>query len=168
MELHSPAIMVKKLWSILRVAFLMMRKGLMSKRKFILYMNLMIKKGKLSGKKTFAIIFNNHHYSPSQGFGLQENEFSCSNSPNPITYTFRKKRYYNYFPCIHSIVEDPNENPCPAFAFHGTEFTPHILMSPCSLEEVGRESIDDEAEEFIKRFYEQLHAQSHFGLIDVP
>ena len=140
----------------------------MSKRKLILYMNLMMEKGKLSGKKTFAIIFNiNHHYSPPRGFGLQENEFSCSNSPNPITYTFRKRRHYNYFPCIHGIVEEPDETPRPAFACPGIEFTAQLLMSPCSLEEGGRQSIDDEAEEFIKRFYEQLRAQSHIGLIDV-
>ena len=201
MELHSPTA-AKKLWNFLRVAFFMMRKGLISKRKLVMDMNLMMKRGKIMGKNLGNLVFHHHHRPPpssSRGYGftLQEYEFSCTNSPNPVS--FHAKRRHNYFPCLNAVAEDPDETPRPAFSAvpRMIEYTPtpspqccsslavsqelakSPLRSPFSVrisnfseEDAGEilgssncEEVDDEAEQFIKRFYEQLRAQSRIALI---
>ncbi|KAJ0974624.1 hypothetical protein J5N97_016589 [Dioscorea zingiberensis] len=191
MELHSPAA-AKRLWNFLRVAFYMMRKGLISKRKLIMDMNLMVKRGKLVGKKTLGnLMFHHHHHhhhsrqQRGSGSAFQDYEFSCSNSPNPVFFHAAAKRRHNYFPCIHAIAED--ESPSPVIVLPRIEFSPQTShdafseielapgVSPLSVrvsdfsdddagDGSGRE-VDDEAEEFIKRFYEQLRAQSRIALL---
>ncbi|EHA8591177.1 hypothetical protein COCNU_scaffold035875G000010 [Cocos nucifera] len=190
MELHSPAA-AKKLWNYLRIAFFMMRKGFVSKRRLVMDMNLMMKRGKLLGKSLGNLMFHHHarpRHTPS--FGLREYEFSCSNSPNPVF--FHAKRRHNYFPCLNAIAEDPDETPArPAVVLPRIEYSPQCsflsqelapgerrspLPSPFSVrisnysseDEDGDGSgheVDDEAEEFIRRFYEQLRAQSRIALL---
>ncbi|KAM0950328.1 hypothetical protein DsansV1_C04g0040251 [Dioscorea sansibarensis] len=197
MELHSPRA-AKRLWNFLRVAFYMMRKGLISKRKLIMDMNLMVKRGKLVGKKKLGNLMFHHHSRPrGSGYGFQDYEFSCNNSPNPIFFHAAAKRRHNYFPCIHAIAEDesPSPRPSPVIVLPRIEFSPQTshdglseldlspgdrhkspLVSPFSVrvsdfsdDDGGDNSVpelDYEAEEFIKRFYEQLRAQSRIALLE--
>lgn len=199
MELHSPAA-AKRLWKFFRVAFFLMRKGLISKRKLLMDMNLMMKRGKIMGKNLGNLVFHPHHnhHRPSRGYGfsLQEYEFSCTTSPNPVF--FHAKRRHNYFPCLNSVIEG-DETPRPTVSVPRIEYSP----SPCSglsqelasgenksplpsnspfsvrvsnysseLEaETGEAAsnsleVDDEAEDFIRRFYEQLQVQSRIALIE--
>ncbi|XP_042499922.1 uncharacterized protein LOC122078126 [Macadamia integrifolia] len=232
----------KRLWNILRIAFFMMRKGLISKRKLLMDMNLMMKRGKLLRKSLSNLIFHHHYHSPYHNsrrrsppsprgfdgfrFRLHDYEFSCSNSPNPVFFHVgkRKHHYYLNFPCIKNPPTDqdeesdashsredmevlavlPNNNNhkklphdtcspepgCPhSYNFRLNAPTPDLapgdpvllsplLLSPFSIRisnysseeenDAGREGnsrVDDEAEEFIRRFYEQLRMQSRTQLL---
>lgn len=199
MELHSPinSVAAKRLWNFLRIAFFMMRKGLMSKRKLIMDMNLKMKRGKVLGKSLGNLIFHHHSRSAdSRGFGLQEYEFSCSNSPNPVFFhAGKRKNHHHYFPSIThfpciNVQDDPDENeePRPVVLLPNIEFSPvsdlpagekiTSMVSPSSIRlsnysseeeenDSGRErQVDNEAEEFITRFYEQLRIQSRTALLE--
>ncbi|KAG1370237.1 hypothetical protein COCNU_15G006030 [Cocos nucifera] len=192
MELRSP-VAAKNLWNLLRLAFIMIRKGLVAKRKLIMDTKLIMERGKVLRKSLGNIMF--HHHSRSSlprgpNFGMHAYEFSCSNSPNPISYgMMSSKRRHNLFSCIHaSVVEEPDEMPGPVIVLPRLECSPLCAYSPNVLaigeqrsqmpsplnfsagvsnyssedegdHGFGRE-VDDKAEEFIKRFYEQLRAQS--------
>ena len=199
MEVHSPVI-AKRLWNVLRVTFFMLRKGLISKRKFIMDMNLMMKRGKLL-RKSLSNLMSHHHHSKNvarAGFGIQEYEFSCSNSPNPVFFHVPKRKHH-YFPCINppEVIEEEEPLPepqepkavvlvpkTPEYTFnfrfdHASDFAPgekhSPLLSPFSVRvsnyssedenEGGNGQVDHEAEEFIRRFYEQLRVQSRMQLL---
>ena len=199
MEVHSPVI-AKRLWNVLRVSFFMVRKGLISKRKFIMDMNLMMKRGKLL-RKSLSNLMSHHHHSKNvarAGFGIQEYEFSCSNSPNPVFFHVPKRKHH-YFPCINppEVIEEEEPLPepqepkavvlvpkTPEYTFnfrfdHASDFAPgekhSPLLSPFSVRvsnyssedenEGGNGQVDHEAEEFIRRFYEQLRVQSRMQLL---
>lgn len=197
MVVNSPVI-AKRLWNVLRVTFFMIRKGLISKRKLIMDMNLMMKKGKLL-RKSLNNLISSHHHSKRLGrgsFGIQEYEFSCSDSPNPVFFHVPKRKHLFNFPCINSpeaieeehddlealeeakaVVLVPNKTPDYNFnlKFDACDFAPgdkkSPLLSPFSVrisdyssedenEECVNGQVDDQAEDFIKRFYEQLRTQS--------
>ncbi|KAL6325251.1 hypothetical protein AAG906_023096 [Vitis piasezkii] len=196
MEVHSPvnSVLGKRLWNFLRITFFMMRKGLISKRKLIMDMNLMMKRGKLL-RKTWGNLMSIHHHSRSMArgsLGIQEYEFSCSNSPNPVFFHLPKRKHH-YFPCINppEDIEEPQDDKAVVLLPKTPEYTvnfpfdtsdlapadkPSPLPSPFSVrvsnysseEEMdvgGNRQVDDEAEEFIRRFYEQLRAQSRIQLL---
>ncbi|XP_027359104.1 uncharacterized protein LOC113867815 [Abrus precatorius] len=196
MEAHSPVI-AKKLWNVLRITFFMIRKGLVSKRKLIMDMNLMMKKGKLLRKSVSNFMSAHHHHNSKSlargGYGIQEYEFSCSNSPNPVFYHMPKRKHHFNFPCMNSpeVIEE-EEEPRPVVLVPMTpEYTFNLrfdasdfasgerkspLLSPFSvrisnyssedeIEESGNGQVDDQAEDFIRRFYEQLRMQSRMQLL---
>ncbi|KAK2665952.1 hypothetical protein Ddye_004526 [Dipteronia dyeriana] len=109
----------KKLWNVLRITFFMIRKGLVSKRKLIMDMNLMMKRGKLLRKSLSNLMSHHHHHHHSKhvtrgSFGIQEYEFSCSNSPNPVFFHVSKRKHHHhhhYFPCINTpqVLEEEEE-----------------------------------------------------------
>lgn len=126
----------------------------------------------------------------SGSLGIQEYEFSCSNSPNPV-FSHLPKRKHHYFPCINppeDVEESQEEDKAVVllpvnFQFGNFELTPAEkptpLPSPFSVrvsnysseEDIdvgGNRQVDDEAEEFIRRFYEQLRAQSRIQLLQSP
>ncbi|XP_020591373.1 uncharacterized protein LOC110032178 [Phalaenopsis equestris] len=182
MELHSSA-KAKQLWNFLRLAFFMMRNGLLSKRKFIsMEMNLIMKRGKLLGKNLGNLIAIHHHsknrqLSPVSPIihGLhQEYEFSCENTPEPVFFHANTKRMRSYFPCI-SAAEDqlriegspqcsystPNGARCNGERKRTVLLSPYsVRVSNFSMEDGESDEVDRQAEEFIRRFYEQLKAQS--------
>ncbi|XP_027351145.1 uncharacterized protein LOC113862249 [Abrus precatorius] len=211
MEAHSPVV-AKRLWNVLRVTFFMIRKGLISKRKMIMDMNLMMKKGKLVIKSLSNFMYSHHHHHHKNaesvahgGFGVHY-EFSCSNSPNPVFLHMPKRKHHFSFPCINSpeVVEEEEpqlsfevENDVPKavvmvpktpeymfnFRFDANEFAcgekKSPLLSPFSVrvsnysaldenEEVGNGHVDDQAEDFIRRFYEQLRTQSPMQFLRYP
>lgn len=204
MELHSVnSVVAKRLWNFLRISFFMMRKGLISKRKLIMDMNLMMKRGKLFGKTLGNLMFHHSRSAQRRGFGLQEYEFSCSNSPNPVFFHVAAKRKHHHyfpsithFPCINA-QDDPEESdePRPVIVLPKIEYSPECsynlradesdlavgeklspMVSPFSVRvsnyssdeetDCGNRQIDNEAEEFIRRFYEQIRFQSRIALLE--
>ncbi|KAK7267112.1 hypothetical protein RIF29_19776 [Crotalaria pallida] len=197
MVVNSPVI-AKRLWNVLRITFFMIRKGLISKRKLIMEMNLMMKKWKLLRKSLSNLMYHHHHHSKSLargGFGIQEYEFSCGNSPNPVFFHVPKRKHHFIFPCINTpeVIEGVSEvtkdvvlvPKTPEYTFNlsfdasdfasGDKKSPAVL-SPFSVrisnyssadenEEGGNGQVDEQAENFIRRFYEQLRMQSHMQLL---
>ncbi|KAJ9189802.1 hypothetical protein P3X46_001055 [Hevea brasiliensis] len=206
MEVHprvNSMLAAKRLWNVLRLTFFMIRKGLVSKRKLIMDMNLMVKRGKLLRKSFSNLICHHHHHHhgnmASGSYGLEEYEFSCSNSPNPVFFHLPKRKHH-YFPCINppEVIEEEEEtnkaaalvmvpktpDEYPFNLFHhldASDFAPEEkrspLPSPLSVRVSNYSSedendsgingeVDDEAEEFIRRFYEQLRLQSRMQLLE--
>ncbi|KAL3731060.1 hypothetical protein ACJRO7_027999 [Eucalyptus globulus] len=179
------SIIATRLWKILKVAFVMIRKGLMSKRKLISDMIEGLRDGKLMKESLRSLSFNHYNHSRKMrrmGLSGYEYEFSCSNSPNPvIVHSARNKS--QFFPCmrlskvIEDFVEDEPVHPeTLVFVAKTTDYTFNIqieqrspLLSPYSVR-VSNYSSDDEgdgkygqvdyeAEEFISRFHDQLRKQ---------
>ncbi|KAL9323776.1 hypothetical protein ACSQ67_008633 [Phaseolus vulgaris] len=151
-------------------------------------------KGKLLRKSmsNFMSFHHNHHHSKSlvRGYGIQEYEFSCSNSPNPVFFHVPKRKLHFNFPCINTpeVVEESMpvvlvpmtpEYTFKNLRFDASDFAPgemkSPLLSPFSVRisnyssedenEEGGHQVDDEAEDFIKRFYEQLRMQGRMQLL---
>ncbi|KAJ6793981.1 Uncharacterized protein M6B38_233345 [Iris pallida] len=111
MESSRPPTIAKKLWHIFQVVYYMLRKG-MPKRKLMMDLHLLLKRGKIAGKAlgslmTFHSHHHHHHSSSSTGnaaaassagsgsgfscrsmdpnlsfYDPREVEFSCSNTPS--------------------------------------------------------------------------------------
>lgn len=139
MEVHSTVnhASAKRFWNVLRIAFFMIRKGLMSKRKILMDMHFMMKRGKVYGKSLGNLMFHHSRDSNHGGFGLKEYEFSCSNSPaNPVFFHIPRRKFQihmPHFPCInpHAIKEDEEEEPnaivLPQLNYSGEYFTKDCL-----------------------------------------
>ncbi|AES67935.1 hypothetical protein MtrunA17_Chr2g0331091 [Medicago truncatula] len=105
MENNLPVIS-KKVWSMVRVAFFMLRKG-MSKGKLMMGLNMMLKRrSKLAGKAIANLMFHHHHNhggstssrrSHHQFTASREYEFSCSNTPNHFFPIGKRHRSHNNF-----------------------------------------------------------------------
>lgn len=184
----------KGLWRFLRIAFFMMRKGLTSKSKILMDMHLMMERGKVYGKSLRNLVFHHSKDSSNQsGFGLQEYEFSCSNSPAIFNMAKRKHHYFPthmlHFPCIHphqfEEKEEPNTIALPKLDESNEYFSKDCLdhkklpalqrlsplLSPMcrrisnSFSEDNDHQVDRHAEEFIAKFYEQLKLQNRMSLL---
>ncbi|KAJ8550815.1 hypothetical protein K7X08_000185 [Anisodus acutangulus] len=110
MEQNFPVI-AKKFWNIVRVAFFMLRKSI-SKRKLMLDLNLIMKRGKIASKAAIQNLMfhhmthqfssatnrrdNNLPFSPPHN---NEYEFSCSNTPNYHlpSFNFNKRNKNRFF-----------------------------------------------------------------------
>ncbi|XP_024973217.1 uncharacterized protein LOC112511729 [Cynara cardunculus var. scolymus] len=105
MESRLP-VMAKKVWSLVRVMFFMLKKGI-AKRKFLLDLDMMMKRGKIAGKAFHNLMFHHHHNWAASAFDHHhpqhlsftaplpgEYEFSCSNTPPyPLSlFSTHKKR----------------------------------------------------------------------------
>ncbi|CAL0322161.1 unnamed protein product [Lupinus luteus] len=86
---QSTHVGAKKLWKILRIMFMMLRKGI-AKSKIMVDFNLLLKRGKLAAGKAIAnTSILHHHYfaaftchrSNLSFISPRDYEFSCSNSP---------------------------------------------------------------------------------------
>ncbi|KAF7848614.1 hypothetical protein BT93_L1801 [Corymbia citriodora subsp. variegata] len=188
LQLKKSSIIATRLWKIVKIAFVMIRKGLMSKRNFINDMIDEARDRKLMRESSRSLSFN--HYNNSRkmrriGLNEYEYEFSCSNSPNPVIVHSAKKKSHR-FPCmrlpkvIEDFVEDEPAHPeTLVFMAKTPEYTFNIqierrspLKSPYSVrvsnysnyssddEADGKYGqVDDKAEEFIRRFHDQLRKQ---------
>ncbi|CAL1378253.1 unnamed protein product [Linum trigynum] len=97
MEQNLPLV-AKKAWGIVRVIFFMLRRGLISKRKLLLDLNMMMKRGnKIASKAIGNLMFHHHHHSAAASSSAPnspppmpatEYEFSCSNTPTHHLPTF--------------------------------------------------------------------------------
>ncbi|XP_042511741.1 uncharacterized protein LOC122086885 [Macadamia integrifolia] len=101
MEPSPPATVAKKLWNIVRIVFFMVRKGI-SKRKLMMDLHLMVKRGKIAGKAIGNLLSHHHSNFTCRSFDAdlsfvspREYEFSCSNSP---AYPFYSSSSSSQFP----------------------------------------------------------------------
>ncbi|KAL5700525.1 hypothetical protein ACHQM5_025957 [Ranunculus cassubicifolius] len=191
MHSRGNSVIAKRVWNYLRIAYFMMRKGLISKRKLVMDINMMMKRGKLMRKTLGNLMFHHHNHrsrgvTTRGGFRLQDYEFSCSNSPNPVFF-HSSKRKHHYFPCISSPTPSHYED-SPVVMLPRIEYSPEpehscdfalgerFEASPFAVrisnyssdEDIVEEDdkqVDDDAEEFIRRFYEQLRTQSRMQLL---
>lgn len=110
------SIAAKKMWSLVRVLYFMVRKGI-AKRKLMVDLNMMMKRGKIAGKALHNLMFHHHQNwaaaaSTPRSFSAPrpgDYEFSCSNSPAyPISLFLNKHRknhtidYSHFYSCNQS------------------------------------------------------------------
>ncbi|CAL5199937.1 unnamed protein product [Lathyrus oleraceus] len=163
MENNLP-VLSKRVWSLVRLAFIMTRKGI-SKGKLMMNLNMILKRHtKLAGKTVANLISHhpNHGGSTSNRHSHQftysrEYEFSCSNTPNHFFST--GKRHHSH---KHNAQAPPT---------HDDEVTTmkamlEILNNDQPIVETSPgfplrddDQVDKAAEDFIKRFYSQLRSQ---------
>ncbi|GKC85537.1 hypothetical protein Tco_1141254 [Tanacetum coccineum] len=125
MEQNLP-IITKKLWRLMRVMFFMLKKGI-SKAKIMADVNMMIKRGKIAGKPT----------SP-----CNEYEFSCRNIlRHPLALAL-------------DILKIATMTSPPLMEF-GSPLDEKMMItdSPSLVINGEDEHVDEAAEEFIRRFY---------------
>lgn len=108
---QNTAMISKKIWKIVKVALFMIRKGL-CKKKLLVDLNTMMKRGKIARKALGNLMFhnyNNHHFFASRGGGgdvgdapsnhhhdnAREYEFSCSNTPLYRHYFNKRKNQHH-------------------------------------------------------------------------
>ncbi|KAJ7951724.1 Avr9/Cf-9 rapidly elicited protein [Quillaja saponaria] len=119
---HNLPVVAKRVWSIMRVVFFMLRKSI-SKGKLMTDLNMMMKRGKIAGKAISNLMFHHHHHHGGSNSSLRshdshisfsaprEYEFSCSNTPNyffPISK--RHRHHHNYFfTCAHAPPTQEDE-----------------------------------------------------------
>ncbi|XP_062207990.1 uncharacterized protein LOC133909537 [Phragmites australis] len=206
MEVHTAAA-AKRMWSYLRAVFLMMRKGVLSnKRKLLVGMHLLMKRRNKAVARTVANLLSHHgHHHGGHGNAVvrrRDYEFSCSNSPNPSSFSSSRRRLA-YFPCLGAVAEEesladaaspepvarieyyaaaaspapsspglllqelaPGEEYCTSPApGAGGRFSVRVSNYSSEDEGCGSEAVDDEAEEFIRLFYEQLRRQNTIAML---
>ena len=182
MEQSIPEI-ARKIWHIMRVAFFMLRKGI-CKRKILMDLNMMMKRGKIAGKALNNLLFHHHHNTSYGGSHLsysQEYEFSCSNTPLYRQYftTHKRKTHHHNRHChqYEAAVADLDINGVfemmdtvaveaspilPGLGFGRSPMVRQLRItdSPFLVQNADEDShVDEAAEEFIQKFYSQLMQQ---------
>ncbi|KAI3737656.1 hypothetical protein L2E82_27665 [Cichorium intybus] len=158
---------VKKVWSLVRAMFFMLKKGI-SKRKFFLNLNMMMKRGKIAGKTFNNLMFHDTTKPPG------EYEFSCSNTPPyPLSLFSTHKKHQNKChrfdtPKKPHTVDDSDDIIIDDAVFKvlnmlsdtaspllpGSGNTPMVTDSPFPLTHCDEDGhVDEAAEKFIRRFY---------------
>ncbi|KAE8696431.1 Casein kinase I protein isoform 1 [Hibiscus syriacus] len=120
---QSLPVVGKTMWSIVRAVLFMLRRGILSKRKLIVDLNTVLKRGKTASSKAIASLMFSRHQVPSSftavsKAGVQEYEFSCSNTPNHIfPFNLKKKNnssinnyYHQFFACVHAPPTHDDDN----------------------------------------------------------
>ncbi|CAI9281149.1 unnamed protein product [Lactuca saligna] len=172
MEQNLP-VLAKKVWSLVRVVYFMLRKGI-SKKKLLLDLNRMMKCGKIAGKALHNLMFHNHHHhwpapsttnrpsshlsSPSLPSG--EYEFSCCNSPSAegLDMMAFNAAVLKAVEMIHSETASPA---LPGFGRSPMVRQLRVTDSPFPLSSVHDDNqVDEAAEQFISRFYNDLRRQN--------
>ncbi|KAL6952881.1 hypothetical protein U1Q18_026937 [Sarracenia purpurea var. burkii] len=123
MEDTNLPVVARRIWNVARVMFFMLRKGI-AKRKFMVDLNMMMKRGKIAGKALHNLMFHFHHHSSasnrrsnggqlsSSTYPPQEYEFSCSNTPAAFPFRMVAKRNHqsHFFPCAHASPTDDDDD----------------------------------------------------------
>ncbi|GKC37764.1 hypothetical protein Tco_1050148 [Tanacetum coccineum] len=169
MEQNLP-IITKKTWNLIRVMFFMLKKGI-SKAKFINNLNMMIKRGKITGKSIHKLLFHHHHNwvvatlprhlppPPSD----DEKEFSCTATPQ------NQNKLHYHLDANDVIVKAleilKNATASPALSRFGKSPMVkelRITDSPFALNNCDEDGdqVDEAAEKFIMRFYNSLRGQN--------
>ncbi|KAL5729038.1 hypothetical protein ACHQM5_002043 [Ranunculus cassubicifolius] len=172
----SPPVVAKKLWKILRIVFLMLRKRI-SKSKILLELHhLMTKRGKILEKVIENLMFHHHSATHSSFIGPKELESSCSNSPAfsfHLGSSSNKRNSRRHESAVRKMLEMLSAEASPVLP--GFEQSPMMVRQlritdspfPISDNENSIE-VDEQAEEFIKRFYTQLRLQSFLSPCETP
>nr|GFA15055.1 hypothetical protein [Tanacetum cinerariifolium] len=180
---QNQSVLAKKVWSMVRVAYYMLRKGI-SKRKLLLDLNMMVKRGKIVGKAMQNLMFHNHKFSTKHHSHDSNNlsfpspprseyEFSCTYSPA----SGNKKVEDLDIMAINAVLMKAmalvhSENASPALPGYGRSpmvrelrvtDSPFPLIS--SMDEDSH-MVDEAAEKFISRFYNDLRRQNITATFD--
>ncbi|KAD4889301.1 hypothetical protein E3N88_21374 [Mikania micrantha] len=124
MEQNLP-VAAKKVWSVVRAMLFMIKKNI-SKRKLLLDLNMLMKRGKIAGQALQNLIFYHHHHWSASAFNhrshhspnftfppppTEDYEFSCSNSPvNPLSLFTTNKKHHNFKKDLKKKSVITNEN----------------------------------------------------------
>ncbi|KAJ3693861.1 hypothetical protein LUZ60_009341 [Juncus effusus] len=197
----------KRIWHIIQAVYYILRKGL-TKKKLMMDLQLLLKRGKLAGKSltnllTFHPHSSSHSDSSSYGFPLglnlsfpnaKEVEFSCSNTPTNSYPSFhlpkRSKRNHKCssfgdfdaeavakaFETLNSQITDADVaealmTPSPMLGKSPANVRQlRVTDSPFPIQEAdqGDGFVDKHADEFIKRFYNQLRLQQSVAATPTP
>ncbi|KAK6912011.1 Protein of unknown function DUF761, plant [Dillenia turbinata] len=209
MEQNLPVI-AKKILNLVRVAYYMVRKGI-SKRKIMLDLNLMIKRGKIAGSKAFHNLMSHHHHHTNASSSSSsdqhvpfktpqhEYEFSCSNSP-AFPFLLRKRKTHNFLSraarappptaddeaitatAVNMVMDmldgDAARNVSDYVASNmASPYLPGLGRSPMvrpvritdspfplrNMDEEETRQVNKAAEDFIKRFYNDLRRQNRIN-----
>ncbi|KAK7319951.1 hypothetical protein RJT34_04680 [Clitoria ternatea] len=162
MEIEAgTAVMTKKVWNIVRVLFLMLRKGI-AKSKVMVELHTLLKRGKLahyyasfSCRSNHLTFISPHHY---------HYEFSCTNSPAIPFYAPKRNRHHNVLETINN-----HDSPLPGFGKSPVARQLRVTDSPFPLNyEEGDSQVDVAAEEFIRKFYKDLSLQRKMASLHSP
>ncbi|MFS8000116.1 hypothetical protein Hanom_Chr12g01174591 [Helianthus anomalus] len=179
MEQNVP-VLAKKVWSLVRVVLFMLRKSGISKKRLLIEFNMMIKRGKIVRKALQHLMFHHHNNSTNHHSPPGEHEFSCGNSPSTNNhkfslFSFHKKHHNNSsnqhgedvdinvavmkaMEMIHSETASPA---LPGFGRSPMVRQLRVTDSPFPLSSVDEDChVDEAAEEFISRFYNDLRRQN--------
>ncbi|KAK8524894.1 hypothetical protein V6N13_015892 [Hibiscus sabdariffa] len=117
---QSLPVVSKRVWSIVRAILFMMRKGFLSKRKLMVDLNMVLKRGKIASAKAIGNLMFHHRQvsSSSSSTAVQEYEFSCSNTPNHNIFPLNLKKknssinnyYHQLFACVHAPPTHDEDN----------------------------------------------------------
>ncbi|GMI82094.1 hypothetical protein like AT1G52140 [Hibiscus trionum] len=121
---QNTAVTAKRVWSIVKAVLFMMRKGILSKRKLMVDLNMVLKRGKIAGAKAIGnLMFHHDNRQVSTSVTAEappptanEYEFSCSSTPNyifPFNLAPKKKNnnpYHHFFACTHAPPTLDDEN----------------------------------------------------------
>ncbi|XP_076945589.1 uncharacterized protein LOC143616725 [Bidens hawaiensis] len=153
MEQKLP-IITNKVWSMVKVIFFMMKKGIISKRKFMLHFNTLMKRGKITEKPL--------HRLPTLPF--EEYEFSCSNTPPyPLSLFSTGKKHRSglsnsNMPLYVDDCDDIAIDPAVIKVLSMTTIvSPTEVMKSPIIEDCR---VDDAADKFIRRFYNDLKREN--------
>lgn len=177
MEQNLP-IIAKKFWSIVKVAYLMLRKGI-SKAKLLSDLSMMMKRGKIAGKAAMHnLIFHHHHHhapaaeEPQLSYPVPPNEyeFRCRSSPAfRLPFHLSKRKHAAAQPSeseLWAAAVEMATSVAPSPALPGFGRTPvvrqlRITDSPFPLREIEEDHrVDEAAEKFITKFYRDLKKQN--------
>ncbi|MBA0628063.1 hypothetical protein Godav_022843, partial [Gossypium davidsonii] len=183
MEQNLPVIS-KRVWSIVRALLFMMRKGIFSKKKFMVDLNMVLKRGKIAGAKAIGnLMFHHHHRQVSP-------KCSMDVSTAAVAKAAVQDYYHHFFGCAHApptheddmvtmnavkvVLEMLNNNDntmmeatvaaspmLPGFGQTPLARQLRITDSPFPLRDVDEDNgyVDKAAEDFINRFYKDLRQQ---------
>lgn len=167
---QNPTVLAKKVWNLVRVVYSMLRKGI-SKRKLLLDLNMMIKRGKIASKTLHNLMFHHHHHKTATNHlsfsptPPSESEFSCINSPvnepvDDIDIDMRAASVavMKAMEMIHSESASPA---LPGFGRSPVVRQLRVTDSPFPANSVDEDNhVDEDAERFISRFYNDLRLQN--------
>ncbi|KAK7379971.1 hypothetical protein VNO78_32272 [Psophocarpus tetragonolobus] len=146
-------VVARKVWKIVRIVLMMVRKG-MEKSKVGVELNLLLKRGT---KAIANSILQRHR---NDGVYPGDYEFSCSNTPLHFHLIKRSKNSYHDVSTVHKAMLEILTNTIEASPLPIRRKLP-ITDSPFPFKDKDQDQdqVDVAAEEFIKRFYKDLHLQ---------
>lgn len=184
---ESGAMVAKRVWSMVRALYFMLRKD-KSNKKIMLNIKMMMKRGKHARKAFHNLML---HHQPKhtivdthQSIVLPgEYIFSCTNTPLFSLKTRNASSSYRFFSCAHATptMEDGDEMSVNIAVMKALEMLqgdhevvssvhPGLGRSPvgripdssCPIHQVPEEDscVDEAAEEFIQKFYKDLKKQT--------
>lgn len=160
-------IIAKKFWSVVRVLYFMLRKGI-SKAKLLSDLSTMLKRGKIAGKAAIHNLIFHHAAAVTAAASsrrrdpINEYEFSCSSSP---AFTFHRKPPQIDAEMLAAALEvfsSAAASPAlPGFGPSPMVRQLRITDSPFPLCDAGEDNhhVDEAAERFIVKFYSDLKRQ---------